>query len=292
MSGFWSVFIGLITIVSILALLALLIANARGTPGESTGHVWDEDLREYNNPLPRWWLVMFVLSIVFGLVYLQLYPGVGDFEGNLGWTQDKQLRERLAEVQQKRNARYEALQGLDMTSLQRHPEALALGRAVYVAQCSGCHGQDARGALGFPDLTDADWLYGAGAESVLTSIREGRQGRMPAFAAVLDDAALTRLAGTIRNWDAAGADPAGRTEGLALFAQHCAACHGAEGRGSPALGAPNLRDAVWLHGGSAEQVLATLRQGRSSQMPAHKDLIAAEEIRAVGAYVLSLSATP
>lgn len=174
MSWPWNLLIGLVTVCSILAMLWLLIANARGTPGESTGHVWDDDLREYNNPLPRWWLNLFVLTIVFGLGYLILYPGLGTSESALGWSQERQLKERLAAVEARRGSRFEQFRALDLPALVASPEARALGRQVFMANCTGCHGQDARGALGFPDLTDAQWIYGADADSVLASVRDGR----------------------------------------------------------------------------------------------------------------------
>lgn len=284
----WSILIGLVTVLSILGMLALLLSNAAGVGRGHEAHVWDDDLREENNPMPLWWLVLFVLTVLFGLAYLQLYPGVGDFAGSLRWSQEAELREGLAKVAQQRSAALRAFSGRDVASLRQDPEALALGKKVFAASCSGCHGQDARGAVHFPDLTDADWLYGGDAQAVETSIAQGRHGAMPAFGATLGASALADLADMITHWHDTGFDPQRRARAMAQYAQSCAACHGPEARGAPAMGAPDLTDAVWLHGGEPAQIASTISGGRSSTMPAHTGLLAAEEIRAVSAYILEL----
>jgi cytochrome c oxidase cbb3-type subunit 3 len=284
-STFWHVFVGFVSIASIGAILWLLLANTRGTPGQSTDHVWDGDLRELNNPLPRWWFVMFILTIVFGIGYLQLYPGLGNFEGSLNWSQDQQLKERLAAVQQQRNASFNAFADRSVDALAVDPAALAVGKKVFTANCAGCHGQDASGAIGFPSLRDADWLYGGEAEAIIASVANGRQGQMPAFGAAMDGAAIALLAETVQHWNDPAADAARRAQGLKLFGEACAACHGAAASGNTQIGAPNLVDPIWLYGATSDQIQATIRKGN---MPAHRTLLASEEIRLVAAYVLSL----
>jgi cytochrome c oxidase cbb3-type subunit 3 len=290
MSAFWDVFIGIVTVCSILGTLLLLISNAQGTPGTSTDHVWDDDLRELNNPLPRWWLVMFVLTIVFAVGYLQLYPGMGSFEGSLRWSQSQQLRDDLAGVKQQHDRVFARFADRDATALAGDPEALAAGHQVFSNTCGACHGQDARGALGFPDLTDGDWLYGGSAQAIEASITGGRNGQMPAFGKMLDAARIALLAETVEHWSDAGWPR--HAEGQVAFAETCGACHGADARGNPGVGAPNLTDAIWLHGGDDAQVQRTIREGRTSKMPAHNELLGATEIKLVTAYVLSLSVRP
>ncbi len=292
MNAFWDVFIGFISIASIGAILWLLLANMRGTPDQSTGHVWDDDLREMNNPMPRWWFGLFILTIVSAVVYLQLYPGLGSFEGSLNWSQDKQLKERMAAVQRQRNETFKAFEGQSMEALAQNAEAQALGMKLFAANCSGCHGQDASGALSFPNLRDKDWLYGGDAEAVVASISNGRHGQMPAFGSSLDSDAIQLLAETVQHWKSPRADADRHAQGIKLFGETCAACHGANAAGNAQIGAPNLTDDVWLYGGSTDQVLATIRDGRKGNMPAHRDLLASEEIRLIASYVISLGSAP
>jgi len=290
MSAPWHWLIIIITIVSIVGCLWLLFANARGTPGEdTTGHVWDETLREYNNPLPRWWLNLFVLTIVFAAGYLIFYPGLGNFAGSSGWTQEKQLAERLDEVKAKRQAVYAALGERDVAALARDPAVLSLGREVFLNNCAGCHGATAQGALGFPNLADKDWLYGGTPEAITTSIRDGRRGMMPPFNGVIDGPTADALVATVQHWSDSGFDPAKREIGLKQFNLTCAACHGTEAKGNPLLGSANLGDSIWLHGGGSEQIRHSILFGRQSNMPAHKEILTPDDIRVVAGYVYSLS---
>ncbi|MDP3856920.1 MAG: cytochrome-c oxidase, cbb3-type subunit III [Stagnimonas sp.] len=290
MSTFWHWFIAAIAVGSIIGCLVLLFGNARGTPGEgTTGHVWDDDLREYNNPLPRWWLNLFILTIVFGVGYLIYYPGLGGFTGSSGWTQKKQLEQRMAEVQAKRQAVYARLGDRDIAALAQDPAVRSLGREVFLGNCAGCHGADAQGARGFPNLADRDWIYGGTPEAILASITQGRQGQMPPFSAALDAKAADELIDTVQHWADPAFNPARRATAMQQFALTCAACHGADGRGNALIGAPNLTDKVWLHGGSREAIRETVLFGRRSNMPAHKDILSADDIRVVAGYVYGLA---
>lgn len=290
MSAFWHWFIAAIAVGSIIGCLVLLFGNARGTPGEgTTGHVWDEDLREYNNPLPRWWLNLFILTIVFGVGYLIYYPGLGGFGGSSGWTQKKQLEQRMAEVQAKRQAVYARLGDRDIAALAQDPAVRSLGREVFLSNCAGCHGADAQGARGFPNLADRDWIYGGTPEAILASITQGRQGQMPPFSAALDAKTADDLIDTVQHWADPAFNPARRAAAMQQFALTCAACHGADGRGNALIGAPNLSDTIWLHGGSRAAIRETILFGRRSNMPAHKDILSADDIRVVAGYVYGLS---
>jgi cytochrome c oxidase cbb3-type subunit III len=290
MTAFWHWFVVVLTAISIIGCLWLLFANARGTPGESTGHVWDEDLREYNNPLPRWWLNLFIITIVFSVGYLIVYPGLGNFAGTFGWTQNQQLGERMEQVQAKRRAVYATLGDRSLDLLARDPAVRALGREVFLNNCAGCHGADARGALGFPNLADDDWLYGGQPDVIVASIESGRQGQMPFFNGALDAQAADDLVELLRRWSDPKFDTARRERAMKQFNITCVACHGADGRGNPMLGAPNLTDAVWLYGGSREQIRHSILFGRKGNMPAHRELLSADDIRLVAAYVYGLSA--
>lgn len=291
MSASWHWFIVVITVGSMIGCLWLLFANARRKPGEAedTGHVWDDDLRERNNPLPRWWLNLFVITVVFAAGYLVLYPGLGNFGGTLGWTQRGQAQAALDAIHARRAAAYAQFQGKDFTALASDRAAQSMGREIFLRNCAGCHGADARGALGFPDLTDADWLHGGAPDDILASVARGRRGTMPPFNGALPAEAVKALTDFVPRWSDARLDAGTRAAGLRQFAISCAACHGADGRGNPALGAPNLTDNIWLYGAGADAVRQAILFGRNGNMPAHDGLLSADDIRLVAAYVHGLS---
>lgn len=291
MSAFWHWFVIVITLGSLAGCLWLLFGNARRAPDEpeDTGHVWDDDLRERNNPLPRWWLNLFVITVVFAAGYLVLYPGLGNYAGRLGWSQAQQAQARLEAVTARREALHAQFRGMDFAALAADSAAQGLGRELFLANCAGCHGADARGALGFPNLTDDDWLYGGRPEDILASVTQGRRGAMPAFNGALSPQAVQNLVTFLPRWSDPRLDAGTRAAALQQYAVTCAACHGPEGKGNPALGAPNLTDAVWLHGGTRERVRETILFGRNGSMPAHAPLLPADDIRLVSAYVYGLS---
>lgn len=290
MSAFWHVFVVVLTLLGIAGCLWLLFTQSRGKTGPETTHVWDEDLTEYNNPLPRWWLNLFVLTVIFSVGYLAYYPGLGNLAGRFGWTSSAEMQAQLDRITARRQAQFARLAGRDVADLAHDPGALALGRSVFMNNCAGCHGTDARGAIGIPDLTDADWLYGGQPETVQASIVNGRNGQMPAFNGALDASRLESLLAFLPYWSDAELDTGVREAGMQAFAGTCAGCHGADGRGNVALGAPNLTDEVWLWGGRREQIRNIILFGRANHMPAHGPLISEDETRVVAAYVLSLAA--
>ncbi|MBL6751966.1 MAG: cytochrome-c oxidase, cbb3-type subunit III [Nevskia sp.] len=289
MSTFWSCYIIVITVAMLAGCLWLLFANSRGKPGESTGHVWDDDLREFNNPLPRWWLNLFVLTVVFAAGYLVFYPGLGNLGGRLGWTSTKQMQENLDRITQRRRAAFAALAGKDIPALAQDPAARSLGHAVFLNNCAGCHGADARGAVGFPNLADNDWLFGGSPEAIVETITHGRQAAMPPIGAGLSAEAVQTLVDFVPFWSDPGLDAAKREAGMKQFALTCAACHGADGKGNQALGAPNLTDDIWLFRGGREGVRETIMHGRQGMMPAHENILSPDEIRVVASYVYGLS---
>jgi len=289
-SGFWDYYIGVITVVSIIACGVLLKQQSMHKSGgpETSGHVWDEDISEYNNPLPRWWMWLFYLTIVFGFAYLALYPGLGSYKGAFGWTQLKQLDEENASAQAAYGPLYDKFAAQDIVALAKNPEALAIGQKLFLNTCAQCHASDAGGSRGFPNLTDKDWLWGGAPETIEATITNGRIGTMPAWGAVLGDEGVKDATAYVLSLSGNASDSIRAAKGKEKFAQICAACHGADGKGNPALGAPNLTDNIWLHG-SGPAIEESISRGRISQMPAHKDLLSPAKIHILTAYVYSLS---
>ncbi|MFL6563506.1 MAG: cytochrome-c oxidase, cbb3-type subunit III [Burkholderiales bacterium] len=294
-SQFWDVYVAILSVVSIVACaLFLKSQSVRKVPGAAptTGHTWDEDLAEYNNPLPRWWSWLFYITIVFALAYLVLYPGLGSWRGTLGWSQVAQLEQELAAADKRFGPLYEKFAALDVEALAKNPEALATGQKLFLNNCAQCHASDGGGSRGFPNLTDRDWLWGGAPANIKATITDGRTGTMPPFGPALGEQGVKDAAHYVMSLSGLTHDSLRKARGEATFKQICAACHGAEGKGNPALGAPNLTDRVWLHGSGEPAIIETITRGRSSQMPAHKDLLSEAKIHLLTAYVLSLSQPP
>jgi cytochrome c oxidase cbb3-type subunit 3 len=291
MSTFWSIFIIVLVVANVGACLWLIRWTMHMKPGsgdDATEHVWDVDLKEANNPLPKWWLNTFYLSIIFSIIYLVLYPGLGNFQGVLNWSQFEQYDAEVAASEQKYASVYAAFSDQDIEQLAGSPDALNIGRNVYLNNCASCHGSDGRGATGFPNLTDSEWMYGSDAAAIEQTIRNGRMGNMPALGALVSDAEIDKIIAFLRsNDDAASPDiSAGRQ---LYMTSGCIGCHGATGEGNPLLGAPNLRNDIWLHGGTRDALLDVIKNGRVNRMPAHQELLSDDRIRLVTAYVLSLN---
>jgi cytochrome c oxidase cbb3-type subunit 3 len=292
-SGFWDLYIALITVLSIVACGVFLksqsVRKVPGTDSETTGHKWDDDLAEYNNPLPRWWSWLFYITIVFALVYLVLYPGLGSWRGTLGWSQVGQLKEETRLAEQQYGPLYQKFAATDLETLAKDPEALAIGQKLFLNNCAQCHASDGAGSRGFPNLTDGDWLWGGDPKTIKTTIAEGRTGMMPPFGAALGEQGVKNVAQYVRSLSGLTTDSIRVAFGKDIYMQTCIACHGADGKGNPALGAPNLADKTWLHGSAGPTIIETVARGRASQMPAHKTLLDEARIHLLTAYVLSLS---
>jgi len=291
MTAGWGIFVALLVLINVVGALWLLFATAKRPPQEevTTGHVWDEDLSEYNNALPRWWLGMFLLTVVFAAGYLVFYPGFGAIAGTLGWTSTGEAKADLAENNRKLEAVFSRFRDRSVEELEHDPEALNFGRNVFVNNCAACHGSDARGAKGYPNLTDGDWLYGGAPDQVIATILNGRGGVMPPLGAALGDQGVNEVANYVLTLSGGNADPALSEAGKARFITICAACHGPEGKGNIAIGAPNLTDNIWLYGNSLDDIKASIRDGRSGKMPAWEPIIGKDRARLVGAWVLAQS---
>ena len=291
--SFWSHYIAWITLAGILACVVLLWLTSRkklsGSADNTTGHVWDEDLREMNNPLPLWWVGLFVITIVFALFYLTLYPGLGSSEGSLAWTSQKQYQQEVDQANVDVAPLYARFDAMAPEQVALDPKARHIGEHLFLNNCAQCHGSDARGTKGFPNLTDADWLYGGSPEQIRTSITQGRQGNMPPMAAAVGSPEdVKNLAHHVQSLSGSPHDSLRAALGKGKFGA-CAACHGADGKGNQALGAPNLTDKIWLHGWGEEAIVAMVTQGKLNQMPGQEGRLTPSQIHVLSAYVWGLS---
>jgi cytochrome c oxidase cbb3-type subunit III len=288
-----SIFIIVLTVANVAGALWLLWWTRRSSgegsvTTDTTGHVWDEDLRELNNPLPRWWLWLFIITVVFGGAYLALYPGLGSYEGTLKWTSRNEHATQSLANAQRIEATLAPYAQRGVTELARDSSALGIGRNLFLNNCAACHGSDGAGAPGFPNLTDGDWLWGSDADTIVATISEGRTGVMPPWGDALGARGVEDVLNHVFSLQGRKLPTGDARAGGVKYGELCAACHGVEGRGNPALGAPNLTDAVWLHGGAIATVRETIEKGRSGAMPAHAARLGATRVKLLAAYVLSL----
>ncbi|KEA62785.1 Cytochrome c oxidase subunit CcoP [Marinobacterium lacunae] len=295
MSAFWSAWVSVITLAVILGCTWLLFATRKSekhkeTTEETLGHEFD-GIEEYDNPLPKWWFQMFLGTVIFGLGYLALYPGLGNFQGLLGWSSHGQWEEEMAHAEEQYRPVFQKYAALSIEQLQSEEDGLKMGQRMFSNNCAVCHGSAGTGAYGFPNLTDNDWLYGGEPQTLITTIANGRNGGMPAWGQVLGEDGVRDVTSYVLSLSGAAdsLDGDAVARGQSQFQALCAACHGADGKGTQALGAPNLTDNTWLYGGSFEQVAHSIRNGRAGVMPAHKDLLSDEKIHLIAAYVYSLS---
>ncbi|MEO8016563.1 MAG: cytochrome-c oxidase, cbb3-type subunit III [Pseudomonadota bacterium] len=289
-----SIFIVVLTLANIAGALWLLWWTRR-SPGESaagehtTGHLWDTDLTELNNPLPRWWLWLFIISVAFGGCYLALYPGLGSYAGTLNWSSRAEHAEQAAANAQRIEHTLAPFAALNVAQLQADPAALNMGRNLFLNNCAACHGSDGGGAPGFPNLADNDWLWGGTPDAVLETISNGRTGVMPAWGEVLGASGVEEVLVYVYSLHGETLTSASARAGQVRFAELCAACHGADGRGNVAMGVPNLTDRIWLHGGAIATVRESIEKGRIDTMPAHAARLGETRVKLLAAYVLSLN---
>ena len=293
-SEFWSGWIIVLTLGNIFACWWLIRWTAKRRAGEAaegdtTGHTWDETLAEYNNPLPRWWLWMFYFTMLFGLGYLVLYPGLGSYRGLLNWTHQNAYAKEMEAADARYGPLFAQYAAKPIPQLVLDPKALRIGERLFVTYCASCHGSDAGGAPGFPNLRDTNWLYGGSPEAITTTILDGRSGVMPSWKAVLGDQGVKEVAAYVVSLSGRDADAALVNAGKQHFATYCAACHGADGKGNQALGAPNLTDNTWLYGGSAGVIRKTISDGRNGHMPAHRNFLGEDKVHLLATYIYNLS---
>ncbi len=293
-SGFWSWYIIVPVVAGIIGMFVLNRwmtdpGRKSGEKVKTMGHVWDEDLQELNNPLPRWWLNLFYITLVFGIGYLILYPGLGTYRGLLHWTEVGQYNKEVAAANAKFDPLYEKYLKEDIKMLAADPDALKTGERLFLNYCTVCHGSDAGGGPGYPNLRDDDWLHGGDPQAIEQTILNGRLGVMPAWGAALGPEGVTNVAEYVLSLSGRSTDAAAAAAGKVKFQQLCVACHGPEGKGNQAIGAPNLTDNIWLYGGSKNTIMETIEKGRTGRMPAHAEFLGAAKVHLLAAYVYSLS---
>jgi cytochrome c oxidase cbb3-type subunit III len=294
-SGGWAIYVAAATAVSLIACLILLFIAARrrvasgAVDDNTTGHIWDEDLRELNNPLPRWWMWLYIITVVFAFAYLALYPGLGSFDGSLKWSSSGQYDNEQTKAATTMAPLYARFASMKETELARDGQAMGIGERLFINNCAACHGSDARGSKGFPNLTDGDWLWGGSFEAIQQTITQGRNGVMPPMGAAVgggDD--VRNVANYVLSLSGSPHDNVAAQLGRSKFAA-CAACHGVDGKGNPALGAPNLSDKIWLHGWGEQAIVAMINGGKNNAMPAQGARLSPDQIRVLAAYVWNLS---
>lgn len=301
MSTFWSCWIIVLTLTNLALLFWLLMANRRRAvtvddkgEAKTTGHVYD-GIEEYDNPLPRWWFYLFLVTFIFAGAYLIIYPGLGTYKGvsfwkdGGTWTATSQLQDEQSQAQAQYDATFGEFAKTPIEELAKNPVAMKMGYRVFVNNCAVCHGSDAGGNFGFPNLTDKDWLYGGSPERIKETITKGRQGAMPAWGPILGETNIANVAEFVLKRAGREHDEAKAALGAEVFAQNCVACHSADGTGNQLVGAPNLTDNIWLYGGEPQQIRQTIRNGRNGVMPVHEKTLKPERIHLLAAYVYSLS---
>ena len=298
MTSFWSWYIVILTSGTLLALIWLIFATRKGqrsdTTEETVGHVYD-GIEEYDNPLPRWWFMLFVGTLIFAVGYLVLYPGMGNWKGVLpgyqgGWTSAKQYDREMERADAKYGPIFAKYAAMPIPEVAKDELALKMGGRLFASHCAVCHGSDGKGAHGFPNLTDDDWLWGGSPETIKTTIMKGRKAAMPGWEAALGNQGVKDVTGYVRSL-AGLKNPEGLNlaAGKKSYDAMCVACHGPEGKGNQALGSPNLTDKVWLYGSSFNQVQQTTRYGRNGVMPAQEDFLGNDKVHLLTAYIYSLS---
>lgn len=293
--GFWSWFIGVSTVISLIALFIFVIGLSKRKTGkagdkiETMGHVWDENLEELNTPLPRWWLYLFIGTLIWGAGYLLLYPGLGAYAGLLGWSQINQLEQEMQAADAAYGPIYAQFKNTDLRQLAENEAALKIGESLYSSYCTTCHGSDARGARGYPNLRDSDWLYGGEPDNIKVSILQGRRALMPAWGEVLSAEDIFNVTAYVEQLSGREVSGVHASLGGAIYQQNCAMCHGPDGKGNPMLGAANLTDDIWLYGGSQKKITESIVQGRNGVMPAHKAFLGEAKVHILAAYIYSLS---
>jgi len=291
MSSFWSWWVIILTTISFIGTFWILFANRTGAPADpeqTTGHAAD-CIEEYDNPLPYWWFLMFLFTLIFGVGYLIAYPGMGNFKGVLGWTQVGQWQESVDAAEEKFGAmRYRYL-AMPLEEVAQDPQAQKMGQRMFANNCAQCHGADANGSYGFPNLADGDWLWGANPKDIKSTISDGRRAAMPSWGPMLGDDGVRDVAAYVLRLNGRDVDDAHADAGKAQFDTLCVACHGSDATGNPMFGAPNLTNGIWLYGGEDEEIMHSIRSGRNGVMPAHSEMLSEDKIHLIAAYVYSLS---
>lgn len=299
MSTGWSWFVIALIVLNIAGCAWLLWWTAKRNPGDpaptDTSHVWDGDITEYNKPLPRWWINLFYLTIIFGIGYFAWYGGLGSYEGIGKWSSQNEHALDKAKTDARLEETFAPYRNQPIDVLAQNANAVSLGRSIFSNTCATCHGSSAQGAIGYPNLNDGSWQWSGEPEQVLTTILDGREGIMPEWGKVLTGMGgpnavdyVVAYVRTLSQPELIARDYMA-AQGRPLYEGLCVACHGVEGKGNQDLGAPDLTDDYWLYGSSKAALRESIAQGRHGVMPAHRTLLGETRARLVAAYVWSLS---
>lgn len=287
MSAGWHWFVIIGTFLSLAAMLWLLVANRHKSDQATTGHEWD-GIEELDNPLPMWWVGMFVATIVFSVLYLIYYPGLGNFQGAGDWTSTNQHSAQVAHHDARFAPLYAELGAMDEETLAQDRRGMQVGRRLYLNHCSTCHGVNASGSLGFPDLTDDEWIWGGDYDAVRTTISKGRIAQMVGWGPALGDEGVVNVANYVLQLSGNPHDADLAAAGASQFNLMCVACHGADGSGNVLFGAPDLTNDQWLYGGSLEALSRTIADGRQGNMPPQADILSEPKIHILTTYIRSM----
>lgn len=288
MSNLWSWFVIVGTLGSLLVFLVFLFVNRKTSGEETSGHEWD-GIQEFDNPLPFWWVGLFIFSMVFAVGYLIWYPGLGKFEGTAGWTSEQQWQAQTIAHEQRFAPLYAKLATMTPAELAGDRLATQVGRRLFINHCSTCHGVTAQGSTGFPDLQDNEWIWGAGFDNIKFAITNGRTAVMPALGKALGEQGVSDITQYLLAQTGREHGKTAAARGRDQYAIMCAVCHGPDGTGDPALGAPNLTDNVWLYGGTAKAIAHSLSNGRNGTMPGFSEVLDQQKIHILAGYVNGLS---
>ncbi|TDR33133.1 cytochrome-c oxidase, cbb3-type subunit III [Hydromonas duriensis] len=301
-SPFWSYWITAIAVGGVIFCIAILISQMMAKtnkPGEENlqPHVWDDTLQEYNNPMPRWWLFMFVGTIIFGVVYFWVYPALGNNKGTFAWSSQGEYEAETAKLENQVAPIYAQFLSTPIEQLAENKEAMALGQRLFLNNCAQCHGADGGGSKGFPNLTDSDWLYGGWPQNIERSIMGGRNGVMtPQADALKTPVAVNDVANYVLSLSNTPHDAVAAARGKDKFTL-CASCHMVDGKGAISdqtgaqrgVGAPNLTDKTWLYGGDIKTITETITKGRNNVMPAWACFLGEARVHVLAAYVWQLN---
>ena len=302
MSNGWSWYVIALVAVNIVGCVWLLWWTARRRPGDpkptDTSHVWDDDITEYNKPLPKWWINLFYLTIIFSIGYIAWFGGLGGYKGYGKWSSTQEHDREKSVQDAKLDEAFASYKGKPIDEIARDPAAVSIGHSIFANTCSGCHGSSAKGAIGYPNLTDDVWHWSGTPDAILPTVMDGREGVMPPWGTVLIGMGGENAVDYVTSYVQSLSDPKGlqnnfmAAQGKPMYEGLCVACHGVDGTGNPTMGAPDLTDDYWLYGDSKAQIAATIRNGRHGVMPAHRELLGETRSRLVAAYVWSLSNGP
>ena len=297
MTAFWHWVVAAGTIAFVIACVWLIRWSSQQGPQNvadevHVGHVWDGDLEELNNPAPKWWLYLYFITIIWAVGYMIVYPGLGSFSGTMGWSMAGQYEAEMQAAHDRYEPIYSGFAAMDFDALAADPDAQKLGGSLFASYCTTCHGSDARGATGYPNLTDGDWLWGGTEDAITTTIRMGRNSIMPVLAPALGgETGIDNMARYVQSLSGAVEADSNAMSAQPMFVALCSACHSADGSGNQALGSPNLTDDVWLYGSSFSAIRTSITEGRNGVMPPHGELLGDSRSKILAAYIASLSRT-